>query len=87
MEEQTKVKWKKCPSCDGFIPEDWTKHDKCGWNVEVTKENKESNGYHLTEENIRSNALRCAIEYWGIQPPVIKLKETTLEFEKYIRGE
>ena len=31
MEKQEKVKWKKCIKCEGFIPDHWKKHDKCGW--------------------------------------------------------
>lgn len=27
-------KWKKCPKCNGPIPESWNRHEKCGWNVE-----------------------------------------------------
>jgi hypothetical protein len=33
-----KKKWKKCPKCDGFIPEEWTTH-KCGWFKEEIVEN------------------------------------------------
>ena len=34
---EIKPKWKKCPSCKGFIPETWMEHKKCGWN-QPTKE-------------------------------------------------
>jgi hypothetical protein len=27
-------KWKKCPKCGGSIPENWNRHEKCGWNTE-----------------------------------------------------
>lgn len=26
-------KWKTCPHCGGYIPENWDHHEKCGWNV------------------------------------------------------
>jgi hypothetical protein len=28
-------KWKKCPKCGGNIPDNWNRHEKCGWNVET----------------------------------------------------
>lgn len=24
-------KWKNCPKCGGFIPRNWERHGKCGW--------------------------------------------------------
>lgn len=55
--------------------------------IEPMPEKKE---YHLTDEAIRSNALRCTIEYFST-PEVLEEDEFTFwdkvkEFEKYIRG-
>jgi hypothetical protein len=30
-------KWKKCPKCGGSIPENWNRHNKCGWNIEESE--------------------------------------------------
>jgi ribonuclease HI len=35
------VKWKKCPKCGGSIPENWNRHEKCGWNVEKEEVKKD----------------------------------------------
>lgn len=34
-------RWKKCPKCGGYIPEGWSKHDKCGWSIEKKFERDE----------------------------------------------
>lgn len=34
MAEERLQKWKKCPSCKGFIPRGWSRHEKCGWKDE-----------------------------------------------------
>ena len=31
MEEKQKVNYKKCPNCQGWIPDTWKKHNRCGW--------------------------------------------------------
>ena len=36
----SEVKWKKCPKCGGFIPENWNIHKKCGWNKPVIESEK-----------------------------------------------
>ena len=35
---QQKQKWKNCPKCQGWIPESWQRHAKCGWIVEEQPE-------------------------------------------------
>ena len=30
---EQKTQWKKCPGCNGYIPEKWQRHQKCGWGV------------------------------------------------------
>jgi hypothetical protein len=35
-------KWKKRPKCGGSIPENWNRHEKCGWNVGEKEEVKKS---------------------------------------------
>jgi len=32
------VEYKECPKCGGCIPKHWSYHEKCGWNVQKTKE-------------------------------------------------
>jgi predicted ATP-binding protein involved in virulence len=31
--EPNKTKFRQCPKCNGYIPETWETHEKCGWNV------------------------------------------------------
>ena len=30
---ENKTKFRQCPKCNGYIPETWETHEKCGWNV------------------------------------------------------
>src|SRR5436309_10663394 len=51
------TKWKKCPKCLGFIPEDWEYHKLCGWKLkyysrefrELREELLEQANYQCTE--------------------------------------
>jgi hypothetical protein len=34
---ENKTKFRQCPKCNGYIPESWTRHEKCGWIEEEAK--------------------------------------------------
>jgi len=64
MEDSKKnIEWKKCPNCNGSIPENWKRHDKCGWegdtgtdtNTETgnTEEQETESQNHNSKDNMR----------------------------------
>ena len=76
-----------CDGCAKFMKEEYEAKKQSV--PEKPVEPEVSVGYHLTEENIRSNALRCAIEYF-FSPEQAEKDQfwyKVKEFEKYIRGE
>jgi hypothetical protein len=48
------LKWKKCPKCGRRIPENWNRHDKCGWNAEELKTGAETKRDEFIEEMEKS---------------------------------
>jgi hypothetical protein len=50
-------KWKKCPKCGGSIPENWNRHNKCGWNVK-----KSTNLIKQTEKDTMTSELEKSID-------------------------
>jgi hypothetical protein len=47
-------KWKKCPKCGGSIPENWNRHNKCGWNIKESKTKEEVKKDEFIEEMEKS---------------------------------
>jgi hypothetical protein len=45
-------KWKICPNCGEHIPENWNRHEKCGWNVSDEEKGKKSDLFDDMEKAI-----------------------------------
>ena len=59
-------------------------HEKPGEQIKTT-DKKTDNGFHLSPEQVRSNALASAIEWWEKQSPTNEMLMITVkQFEKYI---
>ena len=63
-------KWKNCPNCGGFIPTEWSRHKKCGWQEEAEAGNNPAG-----EENPDGNKAELSLELTGPRITVTR-KET-----------
>lgn len=91
---EEKTKFKKCPSCSGYIPAHWDHHDKCGWNAngEAPKEPQQAtlNKFRTPDELTRRDALEFATYLYGGMKKDLKkaaklIKKTTEEYAHYIK--
>ena len=49
---EQKKQWKKCPGCEGWIPDKWQRHQKCGWGVAAKNDSEIKSADEITNVDV-----------------------------------
>lgn len=79
------TKWKRCPKCNGFMPDEWNKHTKCGWTEEQMPRDR---GATTDMINIRIKSMEYAValakKYEPKEGEALDIKALAEEIEAWI---